>query len=120
MVILNLWYAGTEADAKNAFSRLFDLGPVMQICAPTPYKEINVSSDQACVKGGLKPVRSVGLKDLNTEKLQRLWRHWSDFTELHGNAKGSVTILELYGYDKAREVKDEDTAFPWRECNMHM
>jgi hypothetical protein len=90
------------------------------MCARTPYKEINVSSDQACTKGGLKPVRSVGLTDLNAEKLQQLWQHWSGFTELHEDAKGSVAILEFYGYDKAREVKDEETAFPWRECNLHM
>jgi hypothetical protein len=55
MVILNLWYAGTNV-AKNAFAKLFQLGPVMNMCAPTPFNKMNSANEDACAKGGRKPV----------------------------------------------------------------
>jgi hypothetical protein len=119
MVIVNLFYAGAEADAKKQFSKLFELGPVMNMCAPTPYNEMNRVSNDACVKGGRKPMFSVGLETLDLERTKEIWSLWIGFTAKYDDAKRCVVLVENYGYEKTREVAEEETAFPHRNCSHH-
>jgi hypothetical protein len=119
MVIANLFYAGAEADAKKQFSKFFELGPVMNMCTPTPYNEINRPSREVCVKGGRKPTFSVSLEKLDLEKTKEIWNLWVAFTAKYDDSKRSIVLVENYGYEKTREVAGEETAFPHRDCNHH-
>lgn len=73
---------------------LLELGPAMNMCAPTPYSKINAGSDDACTKGGRKPCFSVGLEKLDVAKMIRIWNHWASFTAEHEGAKESVVLVE--------------------------
>ena len=113
MILLNLWFSGLELEAKEAYKPLFDLEPVMQICAPTPYDHINDANDMVCAKGRRKPAYSAGLEEANLEKVGDVWGQWVEWSAKDG-AGQSVVLTECYGYEKVREVRDEETAFAWR------
>jgi hypothetical protein len=111
MILLNIWYGGSEDDAKAAYAKFFDLGPVMNICQPTAYDNINDCNDHVCAKGGRKPCFSTGVDDVR--KLEELWESWVEWSSREG-AGHSVVLTECYGYGKAREVEVESTAYAWR------
>jgi hypothetical protein len=117
MIILNLWYAGNEDEAKIAYSKLFDLEPVMQICAPTPYDHVNDANDLVCEKGQRKPAYSLGLDFSQLGDLENVWEQWVEWSSREG-AGHSVVLSEIYGFDKAREVDEESTAFAWRGAGV--
>ena len=119
MIILNLWFAGTEDSAKAAYQKLFGLNPVMQQCAPMPYNLINAPNDVVCAKGGRKPIHSVSLKEEDVGKLEEVWEDWVGWSGKEG-CGGSVVLTECYGMGFARSVASEETAYPWRECGVQV
>ena len=119
MVLTNLWYLGSESDAKVAYAKLFELGPVMEMCAPTPYDHINDSNDQVCAFGGRKPCWSTGIAEQDLGKLEEVWEDWVEWSGREGAGK-SVVLTECYGMEKAREVDEASTAFPWRDVGAFM
>lgn len=119
-IIASLWYAGPKSSALLAFKPLFDLNPVMKMGGMVPYDKINAPSDIAAGKGARKPCFSVGLKQTETERVADVFTQWVDFTETHKEAGKSVIIVECYDYSKVREVADEETAFAWRGCGVHV
>jgi hypothetical protein len=46
--------------------------------------------------------------------------HWVRFTAEDEDVKGSVVLVECYGYEKVREVSVEETAYPHRNWNIHL
>jgi hypothetical protein len=120
MVVLNLWLAGPPEVAKAAFAPLYDLSPVMEQSAPTPYVGTNNASKPFCVKGGRKMMFSAGVKGLKRANVVKAWEEWVEFTGRNEDAKGSAVLVECYNYEKARAVGDLDTAFPWRGCGFHL
>ncbi|KAH8648173.1 hypothetical protein BGZ60DRAFT_552959 [Tricladium varicosporioides] len=118
LMVLQLWYAGPEDEAKKAFAPLFELNPVMNIGGPTQYTQINEANDIPCIKGGRKPVYSAGLEKLQVDKLKSIWSQWEQLSGLP-DAGQSVILLEYYSHWKSHEMKEEETAFPWRKCNLH-
>jgi len=118
MIILNLWYAGKEDDAKAAYQKLYALEPVMQQGAPTPYSQINAPNDHVCTKGGRKPTYSVALKEEEMVKVSGVWEQWEKWSAKEGCGM-SVVLQVCYGMGVAREKKEE-TAFGLRGCGVHV
>ncbi|KAH8761814.1 hypothetical protein F5882DRAFT_305500 [Hyaloscypha sp. PMI_1271] len=118
MVVLNLWYSGPSSSAEAAYKPLFDLEPVMQICAPTPYAHINDCNDAVCAKGLRKPSYCVGLNESELGDLEKVWEQWVEWSAREG-AGQSVVLTECYGFEKAREVEDESTAYAWRGTGVY-
>jgi hypothetical protein len=119
MVVLNLWYSGPSAAAEAAYKPFFDLEPVMQICAPTPYSHINDCNDAVCAKGLRKPSYCVGLDESELGDLEKVWEQWVEWSAREG-AGQSVVLTECYGFEKAREVEDESTAYAWRGTGVYV
>lgn len=119
MILLSLWYGGSEEDAKREYSKLFQLEPVMQMCASTPYDHLNDANDPVCTKGLRKPSFSAGLVDEDLPNLAIVWEDFVALSEKEGCA-GSVVLTECYGHDVARQVKGEETAYAWRDVGVHV
>ena len=119
MVVLNLWYSGPSSSAEAAYKPLFDLEPVMQICAPTPYAHINDCNDAVCAKGLRKPSYCVGLNESELGDLEKVWEQWVEWSAMEG-AGQSVVLTECYGFEKAREVEDDSTAYAWRGTGVYV
>lgn len=119
MILLSLWYGGSEEEAKVAYSKLFELGPVMQTFAPTPYDHLNDSSDPVCTKGLRKPAFSAGLADDELPNVADVWEDWATWSGKEG-CGGSVVLTECYGYERSREIKDDETAYAWRDVGVHV
>jgi hypothetical protein len=117
MIILNLWHPGSSSSAEAVYKPLFDLGPVMQICAPTPYSSINNCNDMVCTKGLRKPSFCLGLNEEKLGDLEKVWEQWVEWSSREG-AGQSVVLTECYGFEKAREVVDSSTAYAWRGAGV--
>ncbi|KAE9377284.1 FAD-binding domain-containing protein [Stipitochalara longipes BDJ] len=113
MILLNLWFAGEEPDARTAYNPFFALNPVMQICAPTPYNRVNDANDHICAKGLRKPAYSLGINSSHLNDLGKVWEQWVEWSGREG-AGQSVVLTECYGFEKARQVEESSTAFAWR------
>ena len=119
MILLNLWYSGPSSSAEAAYKPLFDLSPVLQICAPTPYSHINDCNDAVCAKGPRKPSYCLGLDSSNLGDLEKVWEQWVEWSGREG-AGQSVVLTECYGFEKAREVEESSTAYAWRGTEVYV
>lgn len=117
MIILNLWFSGPESSAKEAYKSLFDLEPVMDICAPTPYNQINDCNDAVCAKGLRKPSYCLGINSPQLGDLEKVWEQWVEWSYREGAGR-SVVLTECYGFEKAREVEEGSTAYAWRGTDV--
>lgn len=114
------WYAGPESEARTRFARLIDIGPIIEQGGMVRYNEINKPSEQACIKGGRKPMYSVGLETFDISAMRTIMDNWIKFTEDNADAAASVVLVECYNYEKAREVLEVETAFPHRNVNFEV
>ena len=86
----------------------------MEICAPTPYDQINDSNDIVCIFGDKKPCWSTGLAEQDLGKLEEVWEEWVEWSGREGAGR-SVVLTECYGLEKMKEVDEASTAYPWRD-----
>lgn len=119
-IVLELWYAGTSSAAEKAFGPLLNLRPIYHHSAPIPYNQINAALDRGQYKGGQKPTWSVALEKLDPTAVRELWKHFLEFRLRHPSSKDSVIMFECYSFEKARQVPDESSAFPWRHLDFHV
>jgi hypothetical protein len=88
---------------------------------PTPYPLTNAVSDLACEKHGRKPMYALDLTSISPDAISRVWDEWKTFTGKFEEVKGSVVLIENYGYEKVAGLGGEDgmvTAFPYRDCRL--
>jgi hypothetical protein len=79
-----------------------------------PYSSINADSEAFSFKGGRKPMWGCGLKRMEPRAMREGWELYTAFVGANPGAKMSFTAVECYSWHKAREVADEESAFPWR------
>lgn len=98
---------GTEESGRKAFAPLYDLGPLSNTSALTPYDHWNDANIGFCARGGRKPSRSSTITGMSAHKWPQIWDLYKGF-----QAKGpnSAILIERYNMTKAIEAPVGATA----------
>ncbi|KAF1942364.1 FAD binding domain-containing protein [Clathrospora elynae] len=98
ILVTGLLRKGTEETGRKAFAPFYDLGPVSQSSAVTPYDHWNDANIGFCGRGGRKPSYSSTIKSMNAQKWPQIWDLYKNF-----QAKGpnSAVLVERYNLTKA-------------------
>lgn len=115
-IIVGLFYHGTEADGKTAFSSLYAVGPVADLTAITPYTKWNSASDTACVKGGRKPSFGAGLARMDPSTWQQVYNVWYSYVTQNPDASHTTVLMNAYPTGKQQQFLEYSSAYPWRRA----
>ncbi|TVY65609.1 FAD-linked oxidoreductase azaL [Lachnellula suecica] len=113
IILLNLFYYGTEADGRAAFASILAVGPIADETAILTYDQWNAGGDGFCTKGERKPSFGAGLAKLDPTTWRAVWNKWLAFASLPG-AETSAVILDVYSLVKPRTFADSSSAYPFR------
>ncbi|KAI1206796.1 FAD-binding domain-containing protein [Annulohypoxylon truncatum] len=117
-VLVTVFYYGTEADGREAFKSIIDIGPYDDTTAVLPQNEWNAGADGFCTKGERKPTYSAGFDHF----VPTTWRQiWNDYTEFLTNPNTSATtvVVECYSLDKAQSIGSETASFANRDIRFN-
>lgn len=110
-VLVNVWYAGPEAEGKATFKALYDLGPATSIDQVVPYNKVNAPQDPWCQKGNRAPGYGVMLSKLDPKAFREVWNEYTSFVARDPALLQTSTVVELYPTEKSTQF---DSAFPYR------
>ncbi|KAH3979044.1 hypothetical protein HBI56_091390 [Parastagonospora nodorum] len=113
IIIASPFYHGSTAQGRAAFQSLLDIGPISDATTMTPYTSWNNGSNNACVKGGLRPTWGVGLERMDPKIWRQVYNSWLELVRQPGFERSSI-LLNAYALDKVRSVPDDSSAIPWR------
>ncbi|KAJ8058118.1 hypothetical protein OCU04_012976 [Sclerotinia nivalis] len=113
IILVTVFYYGTEAAGKAAFAPLYSVGPIVDGTAILPYNEWNSGGDSFCAKGDSKPSWGIGLAELDVPTWTYVWNEWLTFAKMPG-ANNSAMILDMYSLGTARKLSDSSSAYPFR------
>ncbi|KAF7871501.1 hypothetical protein EAF04_003608 [Stromatinia cepivora] len=113
IILVTVFYYGTEAAGKAAFAPLYSVGPIVDETAILPYNEWNAGGDSFCTKGDSKPSWGIGLAELDVTTWTYVWNEWLAFAKIPG-ANNSAMILDIYSLGTARELSDSSSAYAFR------
>ncbi|KAL4943304.1 hypothetical protein BDV06DRAFT_211158 [Aspergillus oleicola] len=112
------FFYGYESEARRAFEPLLDIGPLDDATAEVPYARWNEGSDGFCSGGGYKPAYSAALNRLLAGTWKEVWDEYVSFTSR--DETRSSFIMEAYSLHRAQSLRDDSSAFPWRNgVNFH-
>ncbi|TVY18010.1 FAD-linked oxidoreductase azaL [Lachnellula arida] len=113
IILLTVFYYGTEAAGKSAFAPIYAIGPIADETAIVPYNQWNSGGDAFCTKGDRKPSYGAGLAELDPTTWRSVWDEWLAFAQIPG-AEESAIILDVYSMVKPRAISDSYSAYPFR------
>lgn len=111
VILTVVFYNGPEAEAKEFFGPLLELGPVMNTTNTMPYEKLNSLLNDAGAFGGRKSGGGSAIKlPLDPAWMQEVWTHFFEFLQTQEGTGESVILFELLPYTKICEVPQEGTA----------
>ena len=113
IIAIPFYLNGGEAEGREAFSSIFDIGPLFNATQFTPYADINTASEQFCIKGGRKPSYGAGLGKMDPKTWCQIWEEYKEFVKLPGT-QDTLVLVEKYSWSKAQEFEDRSSAFAFR------
>lgn len=113
-IIVSVFYHGTEAAGRSAFSSLIAIGPVVDGTKIVQYTDWNVGTKMACIKGGRKPTWGVGMSHLDPASWHAVYDVWARLGQEPGAERSSV-LLTAYPMDKARQLPVSSSSYPFRD-----
>lgn len=114
VVLFSPYYVGTADTGKSAFSKFYDIGPIADNTAWTPYNETNAGSNSFCMKGGRKPTYGAGLSQMVPSTWRSIWNEFVKFLK-NPDTGSSIVLLEAYSMHKARSIPLSSASYPFRE-----
>jgi hypothetical protein len=117
-VLVTPFYYGSEAEGKEAFQSIYNIGPYEDTTAETIYPEWNAGAAGFCVKGGRKPTYSAGFQLMVPGVWRAIWNEFITFLKFPGT--GSTTILlEVYSLQYAQSIDPSTAAFGNRNIRFN-
>lgn len=113
LIILTVFYHGTEAQGKAAFAPIYEIGPVADNTSIIAYPDWNAAQDTSCIKGGNKPSFGAGLAELEPESWEAVYDAYKEFL-LNPEAQDSVILLDAYSTAQISSISDSSAAYPFR------
>lgn len=118
-VIAFPFYLGDETAGRAAFNSIFQVGPVSDTTAFTPYNKVNSGSGPFCASGGRKPSYGAATDKLDPATWRNIWNEYTNFLATNGPDKvgNSTVLMEAYSLGAAEKRGDESSAYAWRSTN---
>ncbi|RDA96148.1 hypothetical protein CP533_1798 [Ophiocordyceps camponoti-saundersi (nom. inval.)] len=113
VVVVELFFHGSAAEATECFASLLTLGPVSDSTSMKPWKAWNAPSTAACRKGGRKPTWGAGLSRFDPVVFGQVYDVWHDAVQQPGAANSSM-LVNWFSMDKARSMSLTSSAVPFR------
>ncbi|KAF9881461.1 FAD binding domain-containing protein [Colletotrichum karsti] len=94
---------GTEEQGREAFAPLYDLGPLTNSSAVTPYTQWNAANDNFCARGGRKPAFSTTINNMKPDTWPEIWSLYTSFQN-KSTAQNSAVLIERYNLTTAKSL----------------
>ncbi|KAI1443023.1 FAD-binding domain-containing protein [Annulohypoxylon stygium] len=117
-VLVTVFYFGTEADGREAFKSVIDIGPYQDTTAVLPQNEWNAGADGFCTKGERKPTYSAGFNNFVPSTWRQIWNDYTEFIQ-NPNTSATTVVVECYSLDKAQSIGSETASFANRDIRFN-
>ena len=114
LIVVGVFYYGTEAAGKAAFAPIYAVGPASNQTSLQTYTEWNAAEDVACAKGERKPAYGAGLARMVPDTWREVYEAYKAFVQLPGTGSSSV-LLNAYSLVKTRQIPDSSSSYPFRQ-----
>lgn len=112
VVVVNLFYNGTEEQGKKYFASLFDLGPIVCEAKMMPYSGVNGMLNAMALPGGRRALKGTSFAlPVSKDFMRELWDYYVN--ELEANPDMSETFIgaEFYDLTKVSSVPLDAASF---------
>ncbi|OKL60410.1 hypothetical protein UA08_04007 [Talaromyces atroroseus] len=114
LFVITPFYYGTEADGREAFASILQLGPSNDTTSEGNYTNWNDGAAGFCTKGGYKPAYTVGLTRMVASAWKDVWDEYVTWVSQNGTGD-SIVLMEAYSLFTARSVAANSSSYPWRD-----
>ncbi|PNP44987.1 hypothetical protein TGAMA5MH_03402 [Trichoderma gamsii] len=112
VVVVNVFYNGDEAAAKEYFKFLFDLQPVAITAKMMPYNHLNALLNPLATHGRRKALKAVTVTNhIDVAFVQELYNDYSQQLEKNPDMSASFLGIEIHDVSKIQSVPLESMAF---------
>ncbi|KAL9469078.1 hypothetical protein ACSS6W_010772 [Trichoderma asperelloides] len=112
VVVVNLFYNGDEAAAREYFKFLFDLQPVAITAKMMPYNHLNTLLNPMATHGRRKALKAVTVTDhIDVAFVQELYNDYAQQVEKNPDMSASFLGIEIHDTTKMQSVPLEAMAF---------
>ncbi len=112
VILCQLFYNGSEEDAKAFYADLFALGPIANMSGMVPYEKVNGLLNMAAGFDGRKQMGGGAYKaPLDVKLVTDLYTEFMAFTTSHERMNESIILFEHIPYKKIFEVPNDNMSF---------
>lgn len=112
-------YIGSEAQGRQKFSSILDIGPISDGTAVIPYNTWNAAGDMFCARGGRKPAYTANLQTLEPKAWRDAWNQYLSFYQAYPEANQTTILTECYSTGKNLQIGGAKSAYPWRDIKCY-
>ncbi|KAI1452854.1 hypothetical protein F4805DRAFT_445773 [Annulohypoxylon moriforme] len=117
-VLVTVFYFGTEAEGREAFKSIIDIGPYDDTTAVLPQNQWNAGADGFCTKGERKPTYSAGFDHFVPTTWRQIWNDYNEFLT-NPNTSATTVVVECYSLDKAQSFGADSASFANRDIRFN-
>ncbi|KAJ2978074.1 hypothetical protein NQ176_g4016 [Zarea fungicola] len=115
VVIVNLFYNGSQSDAEIYFKSVLDLESVANMMQSMPYRNVNGMLNAQAVPGGRRSLKAITFdQTVRPEYIQNLWDDFTSKLEEKPDLSESFLAIEFYDLAKTASIPVDATAFATR------
>lgn len=121
LIVLDLVYAGPEADGKALMDANFGhITPVQRVDAVIPWNQLGIQGVAGfapilCTRGERKNTITVNTMTFNVADMRASWNEYAAFVTAHPEASQSMWLIEAYPLQAVQAINESNTAFPGRQ-----
>ncbi|PPR02442.1 hypothetical protein CVT24_001991 [Panaeolus cyanescens] len=109
VIVLIVFYNGSEADGRKAYKPFLDLGPSLDLTKEIPYEEVNTMQNAAAGHGKGVYMKGVAHKSPVYTSIQKAYNRFVQILET-GNFQGAL-LFEYFPLTKIKSIAAGETAF---------
>lgn len=118
-------YFGSEPEGREALAPAFELGHSFAAVSMISWNEVflkaGFGSDAIfCQPGQIHDMYTVNVRNLSASTMQSAFIKMSQFYETNPAARSSVIILETFPIQATTSIRDDATAYSWRDTTGYM
>ncbi|KAL8856133.1 MAG: hypothetical protein Q9178_007258 [Gyalolechia marmorata] len=123
VILFQLYYFGTAADALPYLQPFLDLKPIIISNATTAYKNLAQETGTGidgpiCAPGMAKAIFPVGLKQFNIDANRQIYQLFSDMVIQTPALNGTIVQFEGYALQGMKAIDPASSAYAHREDNI--
>jgi hypothetical protein len=118
ILVATFLHRGTPEEGRAAYSKFYDIGPIVDTTAVTRYDDWNTGADAFCTPGARKPAYGVGFDKMIPSVWREVWDEYVRFQK-RPTAENSIVLVEAYPLGTARSIDPASAAFPHRNVDIN-